>query len=1002
MCGIAGVFAGGPRAAEVVRAMTVAMTHRGPDGDGFFDDPLVSLGMRRLAIVDVAGGQQPQCNENRTVWIVFNGEIYNHADLRPELAQHGHVFRTKSDTEVIVHSYEQWGIDGCLERLRGMFAFLLWDAERRELFAARDRLGIKPLYYTRLNNGEWRFASEIKALLIDPEVPRAVNTEAIGPYLLHQYVPAPATFFAGIHKLLGGHYLRLDASGVMTLRPFWRLSFEPAGESLSFADAAAQVHERVVEAVRLRLMSEVPLGCLLSGGLDSSIVTAAMARLNDGPVRTFTVGFPEMPELDERCYARSVAEHYGTAHTELDVSLDAAALIEQVVHFLDEPLADAAALPTYAICKAARRHVTVLLTGEGGDELFAGYPRYALSRAADALQYLPIAARARALETLGTLWPNGRAGVALGRLAADPGDPLARNALWSGVFTPAEVARLFPQADLSLPEPDTPSWPYSHDVPPRNGLHRLLYWDLRRWLVDDVLMKVDKMSMAASVEARVPFLDHQLVEYVAGLPPAYKLRWGRGKAVLREAFRNWLPAQIAARRKAAFSPPLDVWFRGPLGQLAAERMRARGSFCRMFLDGRVVEALIADHVTGAATNGRRLWTLLCAELWYGQWFGAGRSAYEPFIRRQQPRSVLVVGDLPSEGWPSMDRYARGLLDHLSAMERDYVVVPAPVNGCNGNGRVGIRRRYWDRLVAYPARLRLCRPDVIHVLDHTYAHILRKFGGSRSMVTVHDLWPLRRPRFRHSVRQLALDALARHMTKSLHAATLLCADSVFSAREVQELLEIAPERVRVVPLGVDEAFFMPAPPEDMRAFRRELFNDAAPRLLHVGSCDPRKNVEGLLHIVAEIHRYAPRARLLQVGGYFTAEHRGLISKLGLDRVIMQQPALTETALRLAYQAADVLLLPSLYEGFGFPILEAQASRLPVVCSNRGSLPEVAGNGAVCLDPNWPAEWVAAALDIVESRDRRHRLLESGHANACKYTWERTATDVAAIYEELLQA
>ncbi len=1000
MCGIAGILGGDARAPELVRAMTDAQVHRGPDGEGFFSDSCVALGMRRLAIIDVAGGQQPQSNENGAIWIVFNGEIYNHADLRVELVQHGHVFRTASDTEVIVHGYEQWGIDGCLERLRGMFAFLLWDAPRRQLFAARDRLGIKPLYYTRVN-GQWRFASEIKALLACPDVPRTVNADGIGPYLLRQYVPAPATFFAGIHKLLPGHYLKLDATGAMTLRPFWRLRFNEAPEPPSFIEAAEEVRERVVEAVRLRLMSEVPLGCLLSGGLDSAIVTAIMARLSNQPVRTFTVGFPEMPILDERRYARLVATRYATAHTEIEVSLDTTELLGKVIHSLDEPLADAAALPTYAICKAAQRHVTVLLTGEGSDELFAGYPRYALSRAADALQQVPAAARDAATRFVTHLLPAGRLRDTLRKLDGNPRDPLLRNALWTGVFTPSEVARLLGGWEPTLADnPDCAPWPYSSDTPPRDGLHRLLYWDLRRWLVDDVLMKVDKMSMAASVEARVPFLDHRLVEYVAQLPAEYKLRRGRGKAVLREAFRDWLPAETTARGKAAFRLPLDEWFRGDLGRWATNLARAQGSLCRTFLDHRAVEAVIADHVTGAAANGQRLWTLLCAELWYAQWFGAGQPAYERRARGPRLRSVFFVADLPSERWPSMDRYAGALLSHLGAVDRHYVLAAAPANGRNGSGPVSAPRRYWDRLVAYPTSLRAYRPDAVHILDHTYAHILRRFPDCPSLVTVHDLWPLRRPRLQRSVRQLALDGLARWMIGGMKAATVLCADSEFSAREACELVGIPPERIRVVPLGIDRAFFEPVAPARVRDFVQRVFEDAAPRLLHVGSCDPRKNVEGLLRIVADLRGTAPRARLLQIGGCFSAAHRVLITQLRLDGAVFQRPRVNEEELQTAYRAADVLLLPSVYEGFGFPVLEAQAARLPVLCSDRASLPEVAGDGAVILDPEQPNAWVASILDLVEGRDSRERLADRGVGNAHKYTWQRTATAVARLYEELL--
>jgi len=1036
MCGIAGVFGAGPDAPVGVRLMTRALDHRGPDGEGFFDGSGVALGIRRLAIIDVAGGQQPIGNEDGTVQVVFNGEIYNHADLRAELDAYGHVFRTTSDTEAIVHGYEQWGIEGCVERLRGMFAFLLWDGNRRELFVARDRLGIKPLYYTRVN-GDWRFASEIKALLACGDVPRAVNTEAIGPYLLHQYVPAPATFFAGIHKLLPGHYMRIGVDGAAVTCPFWRLSFEPIRPVPTYEAAVAELRSRVTEAVRLRLMSEVPLGCLLSGGLDSSIVTAAMARLSDQPVRTFTVGFPEMPDLDERRYARVVAERYGTVHTELEVALDANALLDRIVHHLDEPLADAAALPTYGICKAAREHVTVLLTGEGSDELFAGYPRYLLSRAADTLAVVPAGARAAAFDALGGVLPHARAREALRKLARDPGDPVLRNALWTGVFAPEQVTALCPEASTTVPLPDAADWPYAADAPPRDGLHRLLYWDFRRWLVDDVLMKVDKMSMAASVEARVPFLDHQLVEYVCGLPAEYKLRRREGKAILRAAFKDWLPPQTSGRRKAAFRPPLDVWFRGELGRLAADRLRARGGFCSTYLEPRAVEQFLAEHAAGIANHGQRLWTLLCAELWYGQWFASpqGRQDAEdkvaspretiaassggsaptgssvgslpvtpsvpPRLRGEtRLRSVLVVPDLPLENWPSMDRYAVGLIRGLDALDRDYVVANALRNGHGRPGPVGQARRYWERLVGYPASFKQARPDVVHVLDHTYAHVLAPRAGSRNVVTIHDLWPLRRLPQAGTLRQRALDLLTRRMIDGIRRADVVTCDSGFSAREAQLLLGLPASRVRVVHLGVEETFFQAPDGARVTQFRRDVFGDVRPALLHVSSCDPRKNIDGVLRIVAAIRHAAPHARLLQVGGRFTEEHRALVQSLGLADAVVQRARISDDELRLAYRSADVLLLPSLYEGFGFPVLEAQAAGLPVVCSDRGSLPEVAGDGALVVDPDRIDDWAAAVLECVENPGARERLVEAGTLNARRFTWERTASQIAATYEELL--
>jgi asparagine synthase (glutamine-hydrolysing) len=614
MCGICGVA--GPVDRGVLALMTATMTHRGPDDVGLHVEDGVGLGVRRLSIIDLPGGHQPIANEDGGVRVVFNGEIYNHATLRERLARQGHRFRTQADTEVLVHLYEEYGVDG-VHLLRGMFAYALWDRPRRRLVLVRDRLGIKPLYYAQ-TGGALLFASEAKALLRHPAIAAAADPGALDLYLALQYVPGERTLFRGIRKLRPGHVLVFE-DGRAHVRRYWDVVYGEGERGIDLEDASAEFRELFAEAVRSHLVSDVPVGALLSGGMDSSAVVAEMARAG-GTVRTFTVGF-DVPSLrSELAEARLVARHLGTVHEEIVVKPDAAALLPRLVWHLDEPVADAAALPTYLLCAAARRAVAVVLTGEGGDELLGGYPRYAWFLVARRLRrLLPAGIRERLLLPLARQvlrTPRRREG--LDKLLAERTDA-ARYLRWianfdgearRGIVSPALAAVGRHEAEALVASYLDDGAPAPHDV-----VHSMMALDVHTWLVDDVLTKMDRMSMAASVEARVPFLDHRLMEFMATLPVSLKVRTLGTKWLLRRSMRGALPAHTLRRRKQSFWVPVDEWLRGPLRELLADTLLSARVAERGWLDPAAVRRLIEAHVGGRGSHGQRLWNLLCLELW---------------------------------------------------------------------------------------------------------------------------------------------------------------------------------------------------------------------------------------------------------------------------------------------------------------------------------------------------------------------------------------------------
>jgi asparagine synthase (glutamine-hydrolysing) len=616
MCGFAAWFDpdGASPDPDVLGAAAGTLAHRGPDDGAFHAEPGLGLAFRRLSIVDVAGGAQPLTNEDGTVWIVYNGEIYNHEALRQELEARGHRYRTHSDTESIVHAYEEWG-DACVERLRGMFAFALWDRRRRRLLLARDRVGIKPLYFTRAA-GALVCASEIKALFAFPGVARAVRIPGVVEHLTLRYVASPATLFEGIEKLEPGHVLAVDAAGT-TRRRFWSVAYEPKLE-LSEPEALEELEARVTESVRLRLMSEVPLGALLSGGVDSSVVVAIMSRLLRRPVQTFSVGFDAPGPYSELPFARQVATHLGTEHRDIVVGAnDLLRELPALVWHQDEPVSEPAAIPTFLVSQLARDTVTVVLTGEGGDELFAGYPKYAADPLARRLSRLPGPLRDALLGGGADRLPFRFRRLQVVARSARFRDEAERMASWFAGLAGDERARLLSPALRAHDHLAADAFRAALAASTaRRPLDRMLDADLRLWLPDDLLMKMDKMSMAASIEARVPLLDHPLIEWAARLPDRFKVQGFTGKVLLKRLARRLVPPEVVDRPKVGFTVPLSPWFRGPLRPLLRDTLLSPACLGRGYYDAHVLREYVEDHLAGRRDRSRELWTLLTLELWH--------------------------------------------------------------------------------------------------------------------------------------------------------------------------------------------------------------------------------------------------------------------------------------------------------------------------------------------------------------------------------------------------
>lgn len=621
MCGIAGFLAVGNKSelAAALRAMNDSLVHRGPDGEGFFEQSLdhgrrtIGLSHRRLAIIDVAGGRQPMGNEDGSVHVVFNGEIYNFKELRSDLLSRGHRFCTASDTEVIVHAYEEYG-DDCVQKLDGMFAFAIWDSKRERLFLARDRFGKKPLFICDLGH-TFLFASEIKALLRFPDVQARLDRSALWDYLLYRYVPGPRTLFERIRKVDPGSIVSLERGRQNCVRYYFPPDKLVRHKTPEYGNFVEEFLSRLDHAVSRRMISDVPFGAFLSGGIDSSAIVALMAHHSQLPIKTFSIGFKEQ-SCNELEFARMVADRFHTDHHELIVSAnDLMEHLPRLVSYRDAPIAEPSDIPIYLLSLEARRVVKMVLTGEGSDEVLAGYPKHRLERIARAYHAVPSSLRRGIIEPLITALPYKFRRIKVAALSIGQEDITERLPRWFGALTRAECKSLL---DFDPPPDSSSSVQFEFD--PRNSsLRKILYFDQTSWLPDNLLERGDRMTMAASIEARMPFLDTQLVTYVSSLPDNYRLGLLKTKYLLRQAMKQLLPRPIITRKKIGFRVPVDDWFRGSMSGFLQDHLMGPGSHTASYLRKPVISKILVEHIEGRKNHEKLLWSLLNLELWHRQY-----------------------------------------------------------------------------------------------------------------------------------------------------------------------------------------------------------------------------------------------------------------------------------------------------------------------------------------------------------------------------------------------
>jgi asparagine synthase (glutamine-hydrolysing) len=627
MCGIAGIFYYNKAEQQNLRAeiakMTACLVHRGPDDSGYYIGGHVALGHRRLSIIDLKTGHQPMFNEDKSICIIFNGEIYNFQEIKSGLIQNGHQFSSNSDTETIIHAYEEWG-EACVEKLRGMFAFCIWDAQDKKLFLARDRLGEKPVFYTSYN-GKFAFASEMKSILVDPQFDRSVDGEALASYFTFSYIPAPQTIFKNIRKLPAGYFLTIR-DGHIKIKRYWDVAFEPDMQKKE-DDFILEFMELLEESVKIRLMSDVPLGAFLSGGIDSSTVVAMMSHECSQPVKTFTIGFGGNTGgfEDERPYARLVAEKYRTNHREYEVLPAIEELLDKIVTSFDEPFADDSTIPSYYVCKMARENVTVALSGLGGDETFAGYERYLGFRISQFYNKIPEIIRKIIFKKVIERFPESSSGAYrinhIKRFARSSSTDYARQYLGfvsrlNGRYRYSFFSDKRKYADDTFNLVEESFFQIFNSGNAKEPLNKVFYTDIKTYLPEDILACTDRMSMHNSLEVRTPFIDHKLVEFCATIPPEMKMKWFRKKCLLKKGVSHLLPGPVLTHRKQGFVGPMTKWLQTDLKALTLKKLSQDNLKKHGIFNPQTIKNILDDHYSGKEINDTLIWSLLIFQKWF--------------------------------------------------------------------------------------------------------------------------------------------------------------------------------------------------------------------------------------------------------------------------------------------------------------------------------------------------------------------------------------------------
>lgn len=1023
MCGICGIV--GESNENLIRRMTETMIHRGPDDEGFYLDENISLGVRRLAIIDLETGHQPIFNEDNSVCVILNGEIYNFQELRKDLEKRGHRFSTRTDTEVIVHSYEEFG-EKCLDRFTGMFAFAIWDKRERKLFLARDRMGIKPLYFTQ-KNGKLIFASEIKAILCFPDIQKEVNVLGLDLYASFQYVPAPLTMFKGIEKLKPGHYL-IWQDGKVSIQQYWNISFQKSGH-ISIEEAKEELLNRLKNAVELRLISDVPLGVLLSGGIDSSTITALMSFNNKEKVNTFTVRFKDGIKYDEGYFAKIVSDKFGTNHHEFILGSTDIGLLPRLIWYLDEPVADPASVPLYYICQIASKYVKVVLTGEGGDEVFGGYPRYLLhklSQYSNKLSYPFIKIFTGAFRNLPFL--SNRYQNLLTRLNVNIEDISLKNTEWIANFNEDEKKLLFRREFYSKRRNNM--FCFLKNLTSGKVLNEwfdeLILLDMRTWLVDDILMKTDKMSMANSIEARVPFLDHHLIDFITSIPVKIKLKNFTTKYILKKTMEEILPKDIIYRKKKPFNIPISDWFRNDLKGIAIDYILDKDSAINEYFSSSYIRELLGSHFTTKNDNAQKIWNILCFELWHKIFVENIRHDIlcDDFkeklnsARRREKVHLLIPWDYPPARG-GIQTYMHNIYSRLDSGE--LMVLVDKINGAmdfdifekyqikrfgtkwfSNYNRVrksafylnGILYSIW---LAYRKRIRFIHCG--HILSGTIAVLVKKIFGIKFIVWTHALE--------------IMDNKKKQLIKYvLNNADKIITNSDFTGNFIKKLCGANVDIVKIPP-PIDINRFVPGLDSEKI---KEKHNIKGKKVIltvcRLTNLQIYKGIDKVIEAISIIRKKIPDAVYVIVGsGELMKYYKCLAEKSGCSENIIFSGNISDEELPLYYNACDLFIMVSreernpkgiFAEGFGIVFLEANACSKPVIGGRSGGIPDAVldGETGLLVDPNNIDEIASAIIKLLTDEKLAKEMGMKGRERVLKeFTVDKAVQKLMRVIKEI---